>query len=221
MITVTINTDALTKDLKEKFEGLTNPQGVIRDKLLRGIAVNMGGEVRRRIHVDGLKTDGTDIGKYNDTDPIYVNPKDSPRSFKPEGKPRKTGVFKSGKKKGQDKFKSNKVRTFKKKGELFAVETKHTTKYFESYKSFRDDVGVQTNKVNLSLLAEMENDFKAVADDPIKTNTGYGLGFTNPINALKAEGQEERYGEIYSLTENEKGQVRLLAEDFIQSLGFR
>ena len=206
MITVTINTDALTKDLKEKFEGLTNPQGVIRDKLLRGIAVNMGGEVRRRIHVDGLKTDGTDIGKYNDTDPIYVNPKDSPRSFKPEGKPRKTGVFKSGKKKGQDRFEGNK---------------KNKTKYFESYKSFRDYVGVQTNKVNLSLSAEMENDFKAVADDPIKTNTGYGLGFTNPINALKAEGQEERYGEIYSLTENEKDQVRLLAEDFIQSLGFR
>jgi len=206
MITVTINTDALTKDLKEKFEGLTNPQGVIRDKLLRGIAVNMGGEVRRRIHVDGLKTDGTDIGKYNDTDPIYVNPKDSPRSFKPEGKPRKTGVFKSGKKKGQDRFEGNK---------------KNKTKYFESYKSFRDYVGVQTNKVNLSLSAGMENDFKAVADDPIKTNTGYGLGFTNPINALKAEGQEERYGEIYSLTENEKGQVRLLAEDFIQSLGFR
>ncbi len=206
MITVTINTDALTKDLKEKFEGLTNPQGVIRDKLLRGIAVNMGGEIRRRIHVDGLKTDGTDIGKYNDTDPIYVNPKDSPRSFKPEGKPRKTGVFKSGKKKGQDRFEGNK---------------KNKTKYFESYKSFRDYVGVQTNKVNLSLSAEMENDFKAVADDPIKTNTGYGLGFTNPINALKAEGQEERYGEIYSLTEIEKDQVRLLAEDFIQSLGFR
>ncbi len=206
MITVTINTDALTKDLKEKFEGLTNPQGVIRDKLLRGIAVNMGGEVRRRIHVDGLKTDGTDIGKYNDTDPIYVNPKDSPRSFKPEGKPRKTGVFKSGKKKGQDRFEGNK---------------KNKTKYFESYKSFRDYVGVQTNKVNLSLSAGMENDFKAVADDPIKTNTGYGLGFTNPINALKAEGQEERYGEIYSLTEIEKDQVRLLAEDFIQSLGFR
>ncbi len=206
MITVTINTDALTKDLKEKFEGLTNPQGVIRDKLLRGIAVNMGGEIRRRIHVDGLKTDGTDIGKYNDTDPIYVNPKDSPRSFKPEGKPRKTGVFKSGKKKGQDRFEGNK---------------KNKTRYFESYKSFRDYVGVQTNKVNLSLSAGMENDFKAVADDPIKTNTGYGLGFTNPINALKAEGQEERYGEIYSLTEIEKDQVRLLAEDFIQSLGFR
>lgn len=207
MINIVINTDAITKNLAKKFESLTRPDGIQRDKLLRKIAVSIGGEVRNRIHVQGLKSDGTDIGKYNDTDPLYVNPKKSPRTFKPEGKPKKVGVFKSGKRKGEDKFAGNKT---------------NKTRYFESYKAFRDYVGVQTNKVNLSLNnAGMEQDFKAVADNPIKTNTGYGLGFTNDINALKAEGHEEKYGVIYSLTENEKTQVRLIAEDFIQSLGFR
>jgi len=206
MIEVKINTDTLTNNLIKKFKGLTTPNGVERDKLLRKVAVSIGGEMRKRIHVDGLKSDGTLIGKYNSTKPIYVNPKNSPRKFATKGKPKNIGKFKTGKKKGQDRFIS-------KTGE---------TRYFESYKDFRDYVGLDTSKVNLSLNnSGMENDFKAVGQDPIKTNTGYGLGFTNSINAEKAEGHEKKYGTIYSLTEQEKTMVRTIAEDFIKSLGFR
>ena len=219
MITITTNLGQVTQKLISRYGALTKVDGPLRDKLLRTVASTVGGEMKDRIHGKGLKADGTDIGKYNTTKEIYVNPKDSPVNLKPEGKPRKVGVFKSGKKKGQDKFKGNKVRTIKRKGELFASETKHTTKYFESYEAFRKHVNRRTDKINLSLhQVGMEQDFGVVAGEPFKTRDGYGLGFKNVLNALKAEGHEKRFGKIYSLTQSEKQLVRETAEQFIKDL---
>jgi len=52
-----------------------------------------------RIFVSGEGSDDVRIGSYNATDPIYVNPKNSPRKFATgkfeNGKPRKTKKFSS------------------------------------------------------------------------------------------------------------------------------
>lgn len=201
MITVTTNMAEVTERMTRKYKSLTEPNGAQRDKLLRTVATTIGAIMKHRIHTEGKKSDGTNIGEYNDTDPIYVNPKNSPRNITPEGKPKKVGTFKSGKKKGQDKIQGNK---------------KNKTKYFSSYKSFRDHIGRDTSKINLSLSGSgMESDFGISAEDPIKTNTGYGLGFKNVLNALKAEGHVSRFGQIYVLSESEKTTLRETAEDFI------
>lgn len=53
----------------------------------------------KRIFVNGEGSDDTKIGNYNATNPLYVNPKNSPRKFNTgkfeNGKPRKTKKFSS------------------------------------------------------------------------------------------------------------------------------
>lgn len=101
------------------------------------------------------------------------------------------------------------------------------------------------SKVIFSLTRQMENDFSVVAANPIKTATGYGLGFkSNAIytpkpsgktkrktsgktrtisNAQKAEFLERRFGSVYKLTDKEKVLVKQLAQgyadQFIRDLG--
>lgn len=73
-------------------------------------------------------------------------------------------------------------------------------------------------KVILSLTQAMEKDFGINATDPYKTSTGWGIGFKFTESAEKAEWNTERYGKIYSLTKNEKDQIRQITEDFISRL---
>jgi hypothetical protein len=59
----------------------------------------------QRIFVDGQNSQNTGIGSYNTTDPLYVNPANAPKKFPTKGKtgksrfkngkPHKTGYFKS------------------------------------------------------------------------------------------------------------------------------
>lgn len=93
------------------------------------------------------------------------------------------------------------------------------------------------SKVIFSLTRQMENDFGIVASDPIKTSTGYGLGFKNNAtykdvakgkknkgkvrtisNAQKAEWLQEKFGKVYSPTKNEEELLRKTAEQFIKDL---
>lgn len=73
-------------------------------------------------------------------------------------------------------------------------------------------------KVILSLTRQMENDFTTGISnpEPTKTPDGYGIGFKNPDNFNKSQWNEEKYKKpIYNTTTTEKGQVRKIAEDFI------
>lgn len=73
-------------------------------------------------------------------------------------------------------------------------------------------------KVILSLTHQMENDFTLGVNnpEPEKTQTGYGIGFKNSINFKKSQWNEERYKKkIFGLTQQEKTNVRIIAEDFI------
>lgn len=133
-----------------------------------------------RIFEKGENAEGSGIGKYNSTDPLYVNPNDSPKKFPTKGKPSKD-------KPGKTKFKN---------GES------HKTGYFESYKAFREKVGRETDHVNLNLFGNLQNDFgKGV----IKlSNEAYISRVSQGDNLDKIKGAEGRYGDVFKLTKVER-----------------
>lgn len=114
------------------------------------------------------------IGEYNSTDPLYVNPDNSPKKFPKKGK------------EGKTKFQNG---------------NPHKTGYFESYKAFREKIGRQTGEVDLKLTGRLKSDFtKGVVK---KDNLTYTSG-VNDDNAKKLEGIEDRYGNVFRLTPKER-----------------
>lgn len=66
-------------------------------------------------------------------------------------------------------------------------------------------------KVILSLTGQMENDYKVI---PL-SDTEYALGFDNQFNADKAEWNEDRFGQVWALTDEELEGVRAIVQEFI------
>lgn len=161
--------------LTAKLKAVADPNGVLRDKLLRTLATTAGAEIKYRIHTEGLNSDNAQIGTYSSP---YLKLRQS------------------------------------------------------KYNRTSD------TKVIFSLTRQMENDFGIVASDPIKTPTGYGLGFKNNAtykdvgkgkkkgsgkvrtisNAQKAEWLQEKFGKVYSPTEKEKELLRKTTEQFINDI---
>jgi hypothetical protein len=75
------------------------------------------------------------------------------------------------------------------------------TGYFESYKAYREKIGRQTKSVDLKLFGRLQSDFTkgVIKVDDLTYTSG-----VNQDNADKVEGAEDRYGKIFSLTEEEK-----------------
>lgn len=84
-----------------------------------------------RIFEKGKEADGSK-NKYNSTDPIYANPKNSPKNFEKKGK------------NGDTKFSNG---------------DEHKTGYFNSYKDYRQKIGRETKFVNLNLFGILQSDF--------------------------------------------------------------
>lgn len=139
-----------------------------------GIAVaDTHAKVAQRIFVDGKKQDGSDIGVYGGGE-LYVNPLLAPKKFPPAGK------------NGNIKFENGK---------------NHKTGYFEDYKSYRSTVGRPTDKVNLVLTGKLQSDF---ANGLIKKDELTWLGSVKDArNAEIVSGMNEKYGTIFSLSEEE------------------
>jgi len=167
MITIKIKLPNIEEKLKTFAKG-----GEGYDTVLRGVASSMIGVIKKRIHEDGKAADDSNIGQYDTTNPLYVNPNKSPKAFAPVGKTGKT------------KFKNGQP---------------HKTKYFDSYKGFRENIGRPTDKVNLSLTGQMNSQFTI-----IPTENGYGLGWNNTEMYERSKGLETKYGKkIWSLTDEE------------------
>ncbi len=133
----------------------------------------------QRIFGQGLDSIGGDIGAYNNTDPLYVNPRVAPKSFAPQGKYGDT-TFKNGK--------------------------PHKTKYFSSYKSYRQNQGRRTDRVNLNLSGDM---FKDYASSLTRRGNVWVSGFKRPLNADKFDGALEKYGSVvWMLSESELNIIR-------------
>lgn len=171
MITIKIELPHIEEKLKTFMKG-----GEGYDSVIRGVATSMLGVVKKRIHEDGKDANGENIGQYDTTHPLYVNPNKSPKSFAPMGKTGKT-KFKNG--------------------------LPHKTKYFDSYKGFREGIGRPTDKVNLSLSGQMNSQFTV-----IPTENGYGLGWNNTEMYDRSQGLETKYNKvIWGLTKEENEQA--------------
>lgn len=94
-----------------------------------------------------------------------------------------------------------KVRPVGKNGDTtFSDGTPHKSAYFHGgYKEYRSTIGRQTSTVDLRLSGQMESSYVVKAQGNI-----YVSGFLNPLDDLKADGNEERFEkEIFALSEKE------------------
>ena len=176
------------------------------DSVIRGVATSMKSVVSKRIHEEGKAADGGNIGQYDTTHPLYVNPENSPVKFQPAGKSESVYSIKT-KKQSASSIKT--VSTFNvktKKKEKLSVKNgnqQRKTKYFASYKDFRSEINRPVDKVNLSLTGQMNSQFTI-----IPTESGYGLGWNNTEMYKRSQGLEEKYKiGIWELTDEEKKQA--------------
>jgi hypothetical protein len=140
-----------------------------------------------RIFVEGKKSDGTNIGRYNTTTPLYINPSTSPgntSALKPT-----TG------KTGRHIFKST--------GEA------HKTTFVKSYHEYRKKIGRKVDKINLDLSGDLKRDFSngktPSSAKPVKiSDIEYHVTIKRQNNVDKKDGLEDRYGDIFKLTSKEK-----------------
>lgn len=143
MISVDVDVSALV-DLKKRVLTLAQT-----DSLLREIATSMLAVTRSRIHEQGIKSDGSQIGTYS-----------------------------------------------------------------PSYLELRRENGLSNTNVNLFFTGQMQNDYKVIEI----SNTEYGLGYSNKLDADKAKWNTERYGRIFALTDDELEQVRDIIKEYLNKL---
>lgn len=141
-----------------------------------------------RIFDDGKKSDESPIGGQYSTKPIYVNPNTLTvkKSIGTLTGKSGSGTFKTGKKAGE----------------------KHKTKYLAGgYEELRDKVGRQTSFVDLRFSGELRMDFgndKQPAEPRKADELEYQIRLDKDINQKKREGMEEKYGTIFSVSDQEK-----------------
>lgn len=133
-----------------------------------------------RVFTNGLNSQNENIGQYNSTDPLYIDPNTSPKKFPTVGKTGKSVFASTGE--------------------------KHKTGWFESYKAFRGKIGRETSKVNLQLTGELKSDVENGLQRI--SNTEYVLKLKRQIDADKIAGQEKRFGLIFHFTKQEREQFQ-------------
>lgn len=146
-------------------------------------------EQSERIFTRGLDKDNSDIGQYS-TKPLYVNPKNAPRSFPVRGKT------------GETKFKSGKP---------------HKAGYFPGYGQFKQTIG-EGSRVNLRLFRNFEvayntagkftfRDSRLIYIHAIRSSTA------NPVGKL--EGIKSNYSNAFGFTEAERNIFKKGMEEII------
>lgn len=149
----------------------------VKQKALRIAAYDTHRKMANRIFVDGEASNESLIGSYNTTNPLYVNPRNSPKSFPTGGK---TGNSKLSN--------TEKTPTGRRK------KVKHKTAFFYSYRDFKRTIGQPTDRVRLNLFGRMQSDF--ISGFRKVSTTEYVVSFKEPINLKKARGQERRFGKV-------------------------
>lgn len=143
-----------------------------------------------RIFNQGKAADGSEIGKYNATDPIYVNPRNSPRKFGGQGKDGDTR---------------------KKNG------SSYKTKFFKSYQDFRAAIGRETAHVNLDLSGMLRSDF--IAGLRKKSANEWIVSLKRKNNSNKAAGAETHFGKrIFALTKSERENFVEVMKEYTQQV---
>jgi len=150
----------------------------------------------KRIFSEGKNSAGTAMkspngGVYDSTTPLYVNSK----------------LIKGGSKLGKPKGKTGKSQ--------FKNGKPHKLNYVESYKELKNKLGRRTDVVTLQLNYDLFSDWagspktsnfsapKTVKPTQI-SNYEYQIRLSRPKNRDKASGLEDRYGNIFKMTQKEK-----------------
>ena len=161
---------------------------------LRMAAFDTTAQMSNRIFDESKKTDGSEIGSGYSTKPMYVNPD---KIYKKTGLGVPMGKPSGKRKRGETKFK-----TGKKAGQA------HKTKYLSGgYAELRKKLGHLNESVNLNFSDELRMDFnndKQIAEPREISELEYQIRLDKPINQDKRGGMEKKYGEIFTLAEEEK-----------------
>lgn len=168
---------------------ILNLNSIDKDSMLKEIASNVMPMIRMRVHEQGKDSDGSPIGTYS-KGYMKVRTGNYPETVITKGK--NTGQFRDKKKKGQA-----------------GVFTKGANKGQPrpTYNRSTDST------VILSLTRQMENDMQV-----IKTDNGYGIGYSNQLNYNKAIWNEIRYKkDIWSLSVEELNVMESIAERYINN----
>jgi hypothetical protein len=168
-----MTTEDYIKSLRQKI-------AILKDGRLVAIAAqDTHVKMIERIFDEHQNANDGKIGEYNSTDPIYVNPDNSPKKFPRKGKPDAKGKSKSKFANGED----------------------HKTGWFSSYKSYREKIGRQVGEVDLKLFGRLQSDFSkgVVKKDELTYTSG-----VNEDNAGKIKGIESKYGSVFRLTPKER-----------------
>lgn len=171
----------------EPIYRLINELGDIAKSASRVVATSLVGVVRKRIHTDGVATDGAQIGTYSDkymkvrTGLGYEN----------------IGVYKSGKKKGQPRPPAGNFSKGPRKGQP-------RPKYNRT----------SDTKVVASLTRKMENDFAVVA---VGENYGLGYLNELSYDKSQWVEATYNGREIFSLTDEELEKTAIVLEAHIKN----
>lgn len=178
---------------------LTNFANKIIDENLplEKAVIDIAPRIADRIFNQGKKSDESPIGQYDTKMELYINPDLAPRA----------GAVKA---KGIEGLKPTTGKTGK---HIFASTGKpHKTTYLKNYKDLRNRIGRRIDTVNLNFSNDLESDFKT--RNPIKvSNNEYVMQLKRPLNVKKVEGNEERFGRTFAVSQNEK-------KHFIEVLDF-
>lgn len=184
MIEISINN--AIGELVEKFKSID------LDTLLKIIATNTLPEIRRRVHVEGKASDGSQIGTYSKG---YMT--------------LRTGEYKN-------KGKSNAGHYTKGNSAVYDIKSRKAVKYHSPRKVSGSSMRTMYNwpndpKVILALTRKMQQQMVV-----LKTDNGWGIGYTNVDDFNKAIWNEARYKKsIWNLTEEEADLVKKASEEYI------
>lgn len=67
MLSITSNIKDVTSSLIGRLKAVADPNGEVRDKMLRTIAFDTAANMKVRIHQDGKNSENTDIGEYSNS----------------------------------------------------------------------------------------------------------------------------------------------------------
>ena len=157
------------------------------------VAKGIKEDIHKRVHVEGLASDGSQIGEYSETY-MKVRTGNYPENAIKRGKNK--GKFQENKSKGGAGIFTRGAR----KGQPRPVYNRKDEK-----------------KVILSLTSEMEQDFLETQLIPIEN--GYGIGFSKDFSYDKAIWNEKRYGKtLWALSKEEDKHAHDIVSKYVDEI---
>lgn len=138
-----------------------------------------------RIHEEGKAVNGSNIGRYDTTRELYINPKKAVRNIgQPKGK------------NGQTKFKNGKP---------------HKTVYNRNYKDYRNKAGRRIDKVDLNLTGKLQSEFNFVAVKN-KADLGFTTEYGGTISEALEDKYNKK---IWGVSKEDERQIKNIVVEAI------